>query len=357
MINQKILEVQLDERSYPIMIGSSFIQNGFNLEKWITGRDCLIVTNEVVAPLYLDSIASLIKNKEIQTIVLPDGESNKNQNIWAKILDKLVQMRASRDTTIIALGGGVIGDISGFAAASYMRGISYIQIPTTLLSQVDSSVGGKTGINHPNGKNLIGAFHQPKLVLIDTDTLNTLPERQFISGLAEVIKYGAIADEGFFSWLENNVTNLLQRDPTALVKAILTSCSTKAQIVGEDELETGKRALLNFGHTFGHAIENVKGYGEIFHGEAIAIGMLLAADISAIKPNEKVRLERLIKNIGLPHTIPSIEIDSLLDAMLLDKKVQDKKLRFILLRSLGDAFIDHDIKNEDIRNVLNKRVI
>ena len=357
MINQKILEVQLDERSYPIMIGSSFIQNGFNLEKWITGRDCLIVTNEVVAPLYLDSIASLIKNKEIQTIVLPDGESNKNQNIWAKILDKLVQMRASRDTTIIALGGGVIGDISGFAAASYMRGISYIQIPTTLLSQVDSSVGGKTGINHPDGKNLIGAFHQPKLVLIDTDTLNTLPERQFISGLAEVIKYGAIADKGFFSWLENNVTNLLQRDPTALVKAILTSCSTKAQIVGEDELETGKRALLNFGHTFGHAIENVKGYGEIFHGEAIAIGMLLAADISAIKPNEKVRLERLIKNIGLPHTIPSIEIDSLLDAMLLDKKVQDKKLRFILLRSLGDAFIDHDIKNEDIRNVLNKRVI
>ena len=357
MINQKILEVQLDERSYPIMIGSSFIQNGFNLEKWITGRDCLIVTNEVVAPLYLDSIASLIKNKEIQTIVVPDGESNKNQNIWAKILDKLVEMRASRDTTIIALGGGVIGDISGFAAASYMRGISYIQIPTTLLSQVDSSVGGKTGINHPNGKNLIGAFHQPKLVLIDTDTLNTLPERQFISGLAEVIKYGAIADEGFFSWLENNVTNLLQRDPTALVKAILTSCSTKAQIVGEDELETGKRALLNFGHTFGHAIENVKGYGEIFHGEAIAVGMLLAADISAIKPNEKVRLERLIKNIGLPHTIPSIEIDSLLDAMLLDKKVQDKKLRFILLRSLGDAFIDHGIKNEDIRNVLNKRVI
>ena len=237
MINQKILEVQLDERSYPIMIGSSFIQNGFNLEKWITGRDCLIVTNEVVAPLHLDSIASLIKNKETQTIVLPDGESNKNQNIWAKILDKLVEMRASRDTTIIALGGGVIGDISGFAAASYMRGISYIQIPTTLLSQVDSSVGGKTGINHPNGKNLIGAFHQPKLVLIDTDTLNTLPERQFISGLAEVIKYGAIADEGFFSWLENNVTNLLQRDPTALVKAILTSCSTKAQIVGEDELE------------------------------------------------------------------------------------------------------------------------
>ena len=331
MINQKILEVQLDERSYPIMIGSSFIQNGFNLEKWITGRDCLIVTNEIVAPLYLDSIASLIKNKEIQTIVVPDGESNKNQNIWAKILDKLVEMRASRDTTIIALGGGVIGDISGFAAASYMRGISYIQIPTTLLSQVDSSVGGKTGINHPNGKNLIGAFHQPKLVLIDTDTLNTLPERQFISGLAEVIKYGAIADEGFFSWLENNVTNLLQRDPTALVKAILTSCSTKAQIVGEDELETGKRALLNFGHTFGHAIENVKGYGEIFHGEAIAIGMLLAADISELKPNEKVRLERLIKNIGLPHTIASVEIDSLLDAMLLDKKVQDKKLRFIQL--------------------------
>jgi 3-dehydroquinate synthase len=356
VINQKILEVQLGKRSYPIIIGSSLIQDGFNLEKWITGKDCLIVTNEVIAPLYLDSLLSSIKNKGVHSIVLPDGESNKNQKVWAKILDKLVEMRASRDTTIIALGGGVIGDISGFAAASYMRGISYIQIPTTLLSQVDSSVGGKTGINHPNGKNLIGAFHQPKLVLIDTATLCTLPEREFISGLAEVIKYGAIADEKFFSWLENNVTNLLQREPTALVQAILTSCKTKAEIVGEDELEMGKRALLNFGHTFGHAIENVKGYGEIFHGEAIAIGMLLAADISAIHTDEKARLERLIRNIGLPHTANSIEIDSLLDAMLLDKKVQDKKLRFILLRSLGDAVINNNINNEDIRNVLNKRL-
>ena len=192
--------------------------------------------------------------------------------------------------------------------------------------------------------------------MIDTATLGTLPEREFISGLAEVIKYGAIADEKFFSWLENNVTNLLQREPTALVQAILTSCKTKAEIVGEDELEMGKRALLNFGHTFGHAIENVKGYGEIFHGEAIAIGMLLAADISAIHTDEKARLERLIRNIGLPHTANSIEIDSLLDAMLLDKKVQDKKLRFILLRSLGDAVINNNIKNEDVRNVLNKRL-
>ena len=356
MINQETLHVQLDERAYPIIIGASFFKNGFNFDEWVKGKDCLIVTNEVVAPLYLKALESQLKNKNVVSLVLPDGESNKTLEIWTQIIDKLVKMKASRDTTIIALGGGVIGDITGFAAASYMRGISYIQVPTTLLSQVDSSVGGKTGINHIQGKNLVGAFHQPKLVLIDIDTLKTLPERELISGLAEVIKYGAIADNKFFCWLENNIEYLLTRNPETLIKAILKSCSIKAQVVGEDEFENGKRAILNFGHTFGHAIENIKGYGEILHGEAIAIGMILAAEISPLDDIEINRLETLIKKAGLPHKIDSLKIDDMYQAMLMDKKVQSKKLRYILLRSLGEAFIDDNVTEENVLGVISNRM-
>lgn len=357
MVNQEILHVQLDERTYPIIIGASFFKNGFIFDEWITGKDCLVVTNEVVAPLYLKSLVSQLKNKNVVSLILPDGESNKTLTIWSQIIDKLVAMKASRDTTVIALGGGVVGDITGFAAASYMRGIPYIQVPTTLLSQVDSSVGGKTGINHIQGKNLVGAFHQPKLVLIDIDTLTTLSKRELISGLAEVIKYGAIADNKFFCWLENNMEHLLTRNPDTLIKAILKSCSIKAQVVGEDEFENDKRAILNFGHTFGHAIENIKGYGEILHGEAIAIGMILAAEISPLDDIERNRLEALIKKAGLPHVIDSVNVDSMYQAMLMDKKVQSKKLRYILLRSLGEAFIDDNITEQNVLGAISNRMV
>jgi|TARA_B110000914_G_scaffold204636_1_gene199154 3-dehydroquinate synthase len=356
LIDQETLQVELGERTYPIIIGSEFFKNGFIFDEWVSGKDCLIVTNEVVAPLYLESLVSQLKNKNVVSLILPDGESNKTLTIWSQIIDKLVAMKASRDTTVIALGGGVIGDITGFAAASYMRGIPYIQVPTTLLSQVDSSVGGKTGINHIQGKNLVGAFHQPKLVLIDIDTLNTLPKRELISGLAEVIKYGAIADYNFFCWLEKQMEQLLNRDPEILIKAILKSCSIKAQVVGDDEFENGRRAILNFGHTFGHAIENIKGYGEILHGEAIAIGMVLAAEISSLNQPDINRLEALIMSAGLPHKIDSINVDAMYEVMLMDKKVKANKLRYVLLRSLGEAFIDEDVSAENVRDVITNRV-
>ena len=356
MIDQETLQVELGERTYPIIIGSKFFKNGFIFDEWVSGKDCLIVTNEVVAPLYLESLVSQLKNKNVVSLILPDGESNKTLTIWSQIIDKLVAMKASRDTTVIALGGGVIGDITGFAAASYMRGIPYIQVPTTLLSQVDSSVGGKTGINHIQGKNLVGAFHQPKLVLIDIDTLNTLPKRELISGLAEVIKYGAIADYNFFCWLEKQMEQLLNRDPEILIKAILKSCSIKAQVVGDDEFENGRRAILNFGHTFGHAIENIKGYGEILHGEAIAIGMVLAAEISSLNQPDINRLEALIMSAGLPHKIDSINVDAMYEVMLMDKKVKANKLRYVLLRSLGEAFIDEDVSAENVRDVITNSV-
>ena len=356
MINQETLYVDLNERAYPIIIGSAFFKDGFVFDEWISGNDCLIVTNEVVAPLYLESLVSQLQDKNVTSLILPDGESNKTLTVWSQIIDQLVAMKASRDTTIIALGGGVIGDITGFAAASYMRGIPYIQIPTTLLSQVDSSVGGKTGINHIQGKNLVGAFHQPKLVLIDIDTLNTLPKRELISGLAEVIKYGAIADYDFFCWLEKHMQQLLNRDQEILIKAILKSCSIKAQVVRDDEFENGRRAILNFGHTFGHAIENIKGYGEILHGEAIAIGMILAVELSSLKHSDINRLEALIISAGLPHKIDSINIDDMYEVMLMDKKVKANKLRYVLLRTLGEAFIEEDVSAENVLNVINKRV-
>lgn len=336
------LTVELGERSYPIVIGRSLLNGGFDLAPYLAGNDCLIVSNDTVAPLYLDALSADIGGKQVESIALPDGEAHKTVATVEDVLDKLVHGHANRDTTLIALGGGVVGDITGFAAACYMRGVSFLQVPTTLLAQVDSSVGGKTGVNHPRGKNLIGAFHQPRIVLIDTDTLSTLPDRELKAGLAEVIKYGAIADVDFFGWLEDNIDALLGKDADALAYAIQRSCALKAEVVADDEREAGRRAILNFGHTFGHAIEHCLGYGEWLHGEAIAAGMLMAAELSGIPEADTERLRNLIEHAGLPLRPPAIGAKSMLDAMRLDKKTLADKMRFVVLDKLGDAKIAAD---------------
>lgn len=339
---QGSVTVNLGERSYPVIIGRGLLGGGFDLVEYIVGSHCLVVSNETVAPLYLDVLVENLGDKQVESIFLPDGEKYKTVATVESVLDKLVDGRANRDTTLIALGGGVVGDITGFAAACYMRGVSFIQVPTTLLAQVDSSVGGKTGVNHPKGKNLIGAFHQPRIVLIDTDTLATLPDRELRAGLAEVIKYGAIADTEFFGWLEDNLDALLAKEAEALARAIQRSCELKAEVVADDERETGRRAILNFGHTFGHAIEHCQGYGEWLHGEAIAAGMLMAAELSGIVEAESGRLRTLIERAGLPVRPPAIGAEAMLDAMGLDKKALSKKLRFVVLDKLGDARVTED---------------
>ena len=354
--NHNVIKVNLQERSYPITIGSTLLSDDFNSDKWIKGKDCLIVTNETVAPLYLDVMKSNIDDKTIEVITIKDGEHYKTIDTWSKIIDKLTAMRANRDTTIIALGGGVLGDIAGFAAATFMRGLPYIQVPTTLLAQVDSSVGGKTGVNHKDGKNLIGSFYQPTMVISDIDVLSTLPDREYKCGLAEIIKYGAIYDVDFFAWLENNMSELLTRAPKKLIYAISRSCQIKANIVGEDEFEIGKRAILNFGHTFGHALENIMGYGELLHGEAVAIGMIIASKLSPINSVERNRLISLIKSANLPHKIELNDENQMLDAMKTDKKVKNKKLRFFLLRSLGEAFIEEDLSENEILDAISNPV-
>ncbi|MDH3442144.1 MAG: 3-dehydroquinate synthase [Gammaproteobacteria bacterium] len=345
------INVNLGERSYPIVIGNGLLGE-FNLADHLAGPDCLVVTNETVGPLYL---AALGKSLPVDAVVsLPDGEQYKTLANAAQVLDHLVSSKANRDATVVALGGGVVGDIAGFAAACYMRGIAFIQVPTTLLAQVDSSVGGKTGVNHEQGKNLIGAFHQPRLVLIDTDTLTTLPDRELRAGLAEVIKYGAIADLEFFSWLETNIGNLLGRNPDALAYAIQRSCELKAEVVADDEREAGRRAILNYGHTFGHAIENSVGYGEWLHGEAIAAGMLMAAELSGIGDDEVIRLQNLVEAAGLPASPPAIGAEKMLSAMKMDKKVQSKQIRFVLLRALGAAYVTSDYDAGRLDRVLDK---
>ena len=333
------ITVDLGERSYPIVIGSGLLGGGFELSEYVRGGDCLIVSNETVAPLYLDALTANLAAKSVESISLPDGEKHKTVAHFESVIDKLVECRASRDSTVIALGGGVVGDTAGFAAASYMRGVDFIQVPTSLLAQVDSSVGGKTGVNHAKGKNLIGAFHQPKLVLIDTDTLETLPDRELKAGLAEVIKHGAAVDADFFIWLEDNINALLAKDPTALSHAIQRSCEIKSQVVAEDERESGRRAILNFGHTFGHAIEHCQGYGEWLHGEAVASGMVMAAMLSDIAQDELGRLVDLTRRAGLPVKPPKIGADAMMRAMGMDKKVLQKELRFVLLKKLGSAFV------------------
>ena len=346
------LTVDLGDRSYPVIIGSGLIGD-FDLTEYLNGPDCLIVTNETVGPLYIKAVQKKLPPDSV-VVCLADGEEHKTLKNAAKVLDQLVASHANRDATVVALGGGVVGDIAGFAAACYMRGVAFIQVPTTLLAQVDSSVGGKTGVNHEKGKNLIGAFHQPRLVLIDTDTLTTLPDREVQAGLAEVIKYGAIADPEFLGWLEANIGELLARNPDALSYAIRRSCELKAEVVAADEREAGRRVILNFGHTFAHAIETSLGYGEWLHGEAVAAGMLMAAELSGISDDDQARLRNLVKAAGLPTDPPAIGADRMQVAMEMDKKIQAKQIRFVLLRSLGDAYVTSDYDADLLGRILLK---
>jgi len=324
----KTLTVDLGSRSYPIHIGQQLLDNAELLTRHIRGRQVMLVSNDTVAPLYLENVRQQLSDFDTASVILPDGEQYKNLETLNTIFTALLEQRFNRDCTLLAVGGGVIGDITGFAAASYQRGVAFLQIPTTLLAQVDSSVGGKTGVNHPLGKNMIGAFHQPGCVVIDTDTLDTLDDRQLSAGLAEVIKYGLIRDAGFFDWLEANMAALMGRDKQALGYAIERSCSIKAEIVAADERESGQRALLNLGHTFGHAIETGTGYGNWLHGEAVATGMLMAADLSArhgwISADTVQRTEQLLRQAGLPTTAPK-EMDEtrFMALMAVDKKVVD----------------------------------
>jgi 3-dehydroquinate synthase len=352
MSAHQTITVNLGDRSYPIVVGTGLLDGGFDLSPFISGPDCLLVSDGTVSSLYRERLLPNLAGKTVTTINLPEGESNKSVAIMQTILDRLVEAGAARDTTVIALGGGVVGDITGFAAACYMRGVAFIQVPTTLLAQVDSSVGGKTGVNHEQGKNLIGAFHQPQIVMIDTTTLVTLPDRQIKAGLAEVIKYGAICDIEFFAWLEDNILKLLQKDPAALAHAIRRSCELKAELVTEDEREAGRRAILNFGHTFGHAIEHCLGYGEWLHGEAVAAGMIMAAELSGIDESDLERLRNLLQAAGLPVLAPPIDAERWMRVMATDKKVEQKQLRFVLLRSLGDAYVTASYDNERLKTIV-----
>jgi 3-dehydroquinate synthase len=328
------------------------------LSPFIKKKRAAIVTNETVAPLYLEKLLDTLGQIGVQSvsIVLPDGEEYKNQETLNRIYDALLTNRCERSTVLIALGGGVIGDMTGFAAATYQRGVPFIQIPTTLLSQVDSSVGGKTGINHPLGKNMIGAFYQPKLVLADVDTLNTLPDKELSAGLAEVIKYGLIRDLPFLEWIESNIDKLLSRDPRALQYAVLRSCENKAEVVAADERESGERALLNLGHTFGHAIESGMGYGNWLHGEAVAAGMVMAADLSRrmgwISPEDVKRVVALLRRANLPFVAPDLGVDTYRNYMGHDKKVEGGKLRFVLLRQIGRAELVSDVPQEMLTSTL-----
>ncbi|MEO8040471.1 MAG: 3-dehydroquinate synthase [Betaproteobacteria bacterium] len=352
------LEVGLGERSYPIYIGGGLIERGDLIARHLAQQRVAVVTNETVAPLYLESLRQSLARAgvEVLAIVLPDGESSKVWETLNRVFDRMLAARCERKTTVIALGGGVVGDLAGFAAATYLRGVPFIQIPTTLLAQVDSSVGGKTAINHPLGKNMIGAFHQPVAVVADTDTLRTLPDRELAAGLAEVIKYGIIEDLPFFEWLEANMDRLLARDPVALAYAVQRSCENKARVVAVDERETGPRALLNLGHTFGHAIEAGLGFGVWLHGEAVAAGMVLAARTSRalghVGQTEVERVERLIARARLPVKAPDLGVARWFDLMGHDKKVEAGSTRFILIRRLGEAYIDAAVPRTVLEQVL-----
>ena len=348
------LTVALDARSYPIHIGSGLLSRADIIREHLEAPLAAIVSNETVAPLYLEALTSALRDLGVRVteIVLPDGESHKDWQTLNLIYNALLDNRCERATTIIALGGGVIGDLAGFAAATYQRGIPYIQVPTTLLAQVDSSVGGKTGINHPLGKNMIGAFYQPRLVLADTHTLKTLPDRELRAGLSEIIKYGLIRDLSFFEWLETNLEKLLTRDTDALVYAIERSCASKAAVVAEDERESGVRALLNLGHTFGHAIEAGLGFGRWLHGEAVAAGTMMAADLSCrhgwLSEEEFARILALLQRAGLPTQGPALGADRYLDLMAMDKKVTAGKIRLVLLKKIGEGVISTEASEDEI---------
>lgn len=341
------LTVDLGERSYPIFIGRDLLGQAECFAPYIKGKQVLIVTNTTVAPLYLAKLKHALVGFQVDEVILPDGEEYKDLTTLNLIYDALLAKQHNRTTTLIALGGGVIGDMCGYAAASYQRGVNFIQVPTTLLSQVDSSVGGKTGVNHRLGKNMIGAFHQPQAVIADTDTLDTLPERELSAGLAEVIKYGLICDAEFYQWLHNNIDALMARDKNVLASAIERSCTNKAKVVAADEKEGGIRAILNLGHTFGHAIEAHQGYGHWLHGEAVGAGMLQAADLSGrlgkLTAEQIAQLKQLLVRAKLPVAGPSnMSVEDYLTRMKVDKKVLDGSLRLVLLEEIGKAVVTSD---------------
>jgi len=352
------LNVGLAERSYPIFIGNGLLSANELFLPYLTAKRAVIVSNTTVAPLYLEQLRTNLENCGVRcdTIVLPDGEEFKNTASMDTIYDALLRSRCERTTTLIALGGGVVGDMVGFAAATYLRGVPFVQIPTTLLAQVDSSVGGKTGINHPLGKNMIGAFYQPQMVLADTRTLDTLPDRELSAGISEVIKYGLIRDLPFLEWLEQNMERLLARDTEALQYAIARSCQNKAEVVGNDERESGERALLNLGHTFGHAIENGMGYGVWLHGEAVAAGTMMAADLSRrmgwLSEPDVERIRDMFLRAKLPVSGPRMAVERYQELMGLDKKVASGKIRFVLLKTLGEAVMTADVPEVFLRETL-----
>jgi 3-dehydroquinate synthase len=354
----RTVNVELGRISYPILIGEDLLDREDLLAGRLTGGRAALITSSTVAALYLERFSATLRRAgaEVVTCVLPDGEEHKNWQTLNSIFDTLLRLRCERSTPIIALGGGVVGDLAGFAAATYQRGVPLIQAPTTLLAQVDSAVGGKTAINHPLGKNMIGAFHQPLLVVSDISALRTLPDRELSAGLAEVIKYGLIMDAEFLAWLEDNIERLTARDPEALGHAVQRSCHDKARIVGADERESGERALLNLGHTFGHAIEAGLGYGQWLHGEAVAAGMVLAARLSArlghLADRDLERIESLLSRAGLPTEAPALGAERYLELMAHDKKVREGRIRLVLLQCLGNAFVTADYPPRELREVL-----
>ncbi|SDK70381.1 3-dehydroquinate synthase [Methylophilus rhizosphaerae] len=353
------LTVSLADRSYPIHIGNGLLGQADLILPYLKRKQVAIVSNTTVAPLYMQALAQPLRDAGVSVIeiILPDGEAYKNNATLQTIYDHLLQNRCERNTTLIALGGGVIGDLTGYAAATYLRGVPFIQVPTTLLSQVDSSVGGKTGINHPLGKNMIGAFYQPKLVLADIDTLKTLPQRELSAGVAEVIKYGLIRDADFFDWLETNMPALMALDTAVTSYAIYRSCQNKAEVVAADEHEQGERALLNLGHTFGHAIENAMGYGVWLHGEAVATGTVMAADLSQrmgwLDAAQVQRIKIIMQAAKLPIEAPDLGAEEYLRLMQLDKKVADGRIRLILQQAIGKAVITADYDADKLKQTLS----
>ena len=354
----KTINVDLGERSYPIYIGEDILSDAALIKKHISSKQILIVSNEAIAPIYLEKIEKHLENLDYEVLILPDGEIYKSLDSFNEVISRLMEKKFSRTCLLIALGGGVIGDLTGFVAACYQRGVKFIQIPTTLLAQVDSSVGGKTAVNHPLGKNMIGAFHQPSAVYADTTVLSTLPEREYSAGLAEVIKYGIIRDIEFFEWLEQNLSQLMQREAEALSYAIERSCINKAEVVAEDERESGIRAILNLGHTFGHAIETALSYKGWLHGEAVGCGMVMAADLSCrlgLINQEKVdRIRAIIEQAKLPVSVHrDVTLDQMLENMKVDKKSRDGTLYLILLNDIGEAIVTADYTEEALRQTIN----
>jgi len=352
-----MMQVELGDRSYPIYMGAGSLDKPELLTKHIKSKQVVVVTNETIAPLYLDRVTKHLQGYQLETIILADGEQFKTLETLSIIFNALLEKKFSRNSTLIALGGGVIGDLSGFAAACYQRGIPFIQIPTTLLSQVDSSVGGKTGVNHALGKNMLGAFYQPQAVVIDVDVLDTLDDRQLAAGVAEVIKYGLIRDANFFLWIEKNIDKIMARDKSALTYIIEQSCQNKAEIVASDERESGIRAILNLGHTFGHAIETGMGYGEYLHGEAVAIGTCQAAELSCelgwLSHSDVARIKALFQRADLPIKAPDcLSAETFLQLMSVDKKNVDGDIRLILLKKIGEATLPIAVERSKLLRVL-----